>query len=84
MKTQHPIFLQMPHLNELPHTDVYMLDSNLVIGYILDSIPGWKVWVDEHIALGKKLYLLEQTISEVSVKHKVLPNGFEPLRVYLS
>lgn len=66
-------------LAELSLDDVYILDSNLVIGYINDDIPGWRVWADKYLARGKKFLLLEMTMNEVSVMHPHLPPGFELL-----
>jgi hypothetical protein len=68
-------------LNNMSHDDVYLLDSNLVIGYLKDDITGWKNWADDHIKLGKKFLLLPQTITEISVKHPILPPGFDPSRL---
>lgn len=74
--------LDVKPFSEMPLTDIYLVDSHLVIGYMKEDIPGWKAWADTYIALGKKFLLLEQVVKEVSVKHDELPPGFEPLRVF--
>ena len=65
----------------MSHDDVYFLDSNLVIHHLNNFYPAWTAWADNHIKLGKKFFLLPQTIKEISVKNPVLPEGFEPLRL---
>lgn len=70
-------------LAKLPHSDVYIVDSNLLIGYVKNYIVGWKDWASAHIALGNKFYILEQTLKEVTVKTPNLPDGFELLKVIL-
>lgn len=85
-KSQRPEFNpRMDHksFTTLPHTDIYILDSSLAIAYLKNNIPGWKTWADTHIALGKKFLLLEQTVEELKAINRILPKGFEPLKVLL-
>jgi hypothetical protein len=63
---------------ELPRDDVYILDSNLVIAYQKNSIPSWNAWIQDHFKLGKRFYILPQTVPEL--KHGV-PEGFEVLDI---
>jgi hypothetical protein len=63
--------------DELPHDDVYILDSNLVIAYQNNSIPGWNAWIDAHLKLEKRLYILPQIIP----LRDGVPEGFEVLEV---
>ena len=87
-KAQSPAFnrsdLDYKPLKILPHTDIYIVDSSLVSGYMKNEIPGWKAWADAHISLGNEFLLLEQTVKEIGVNHRILPKGFEPLKVHSS
>jgi hypothetical protein len=78
-----PTMIDKPPTN-LPHTDVYILDSSLALGYFNNDIPGWRARVNHHILLGKKFLLLQETVQEVTAKHNVLPEGFEQLKVILN
>ena len=61
--------------DKLPHEDEYILDSNLVISYQENSIPGWNSFIDAHLKLGNKFYLLPIGISAD------IPQGFEILDI---
>jgi hypothetical protein len=64
--------------DELSHQDEYILDLNLVIGYQTNDIPGWNSYVNSHLRLGKRLYLLPQVIPELEAG---IPKGFEVLDI---
>jgi hypothetical protein len=64
--------------DDLPHDDVYILDSNLVIAYQNNSIPGWNAWIDAHLKLEKRLYILPQIIPAL---RDGIPEGFEVLEI---
>ena len=49
---------EMNTFRTLSHDNVYILDQSLVLGSINGDISGWNVWVDEHVRLGKKMYIL--------------------------
>ena len=63
-------------LNKLPTRDVYIVDSNLVIGYLDDDVMSWRTWAARQIGMGKKLYYLDMVTPLV----KEVPLGFEELR----
>jgi len=56
-------------IESMSHDDVYVLDSNLVILYYENEdnsrMVGWRTFVNDHFALGKKLYLLPMMVGEV-------------------
>ncbi|XXQ39115.1 PIN domain-containing protein [Plasmodiophora brassicae] len=63
-------------LGTMPHDDVYLLDSSLVLGYCNDEIPGWKAFVNDHVQMGKRFYLLPQAAAIASEHAVELPGGF--------
>jgi len=67
-------------IGTLPLDDIYIVDSNLVIGYVQDDITGWKTWVDHYLSSsGRKFLMLPQTVEEVSIKCTDFPPGFVAL-----
>lgn len=67
-------------LGALPLDDIYIVDSNLEIGYIQDDITGWKIWADHYLSTsGKEFLILPQTVEEVNVKCSDFPPGFVAL-----
>jgi hypothetical protein len=48
----------MNTFKNLSHEDVYILDQSLVLGYVNNDIIGWKEWVDDHLHLGKRFFIL--------------------------
>ena len=63
-------------LNKLPARDVYIVDSNLVIGYLDDDVVNWRRWASRQIGMGKKLFYLNMITPLI----KEVPMGFEELR----
>jgi hypothetical protein len=61
----------------MSHDDILLLDSSLVIGYVGSSIVGGKDCADDHMKLGKKFYLVKETINGLSAKNCILPTRFE-------
>jgi len=57
----------MNTFKNLSHEDVYILDQSLVLGYVNNDIIGWKVWVDEHLCLGKRFYILPSAGNNVII-----------------
>ncbi len=54
-------------VSSMPHDDIYILDaSNLIIGYIENTMPIWKKWVDDHVAANKQLFVLPRSAAEVN------------------
>jgi hypothetical protein len=69
-------------ISALPLDEIYIVDSNLVIGYIKDDITGWKIWADYYLSTsGREFLMLPQTIEEISVKCSNFPPGFAALRM---
>ena len=61
----------------MSHDGVYVLDSNLAVAYKQKSIPGWNEFADEHVKLGKKMYVVSISSEEVVGG---LPSFIETLR----
>lgn len=57
----------MNTFKNLSHEDVYILDQSLVLGYINNDIVGWKSWVDDHLKLDKRFFILP-TAGNVALK----------------
>jgi len=53
-------------ISSMPHDDIYILDANLIIGYVENSIPLWTKWVDDHVAAKKQLFVLPRSAAEVN------------------
>ncbi len=64
---------------ELSHDNVYILDTKLVTVYQNNSLPGWNTWIDEHFKLGKRLYILPQSVPEL--KGGISSEEFEVLEI---
>ena len=62
-------------LNKLPTRDVYIIDSNLVIGFHQDDVIHWRRWASKQISIGKKFFYLDPVASLV----KEVSPGFEQL-----
>lgn len=56
-------------LDSMSHDDVFVLDANLVICYTQQTIPAWNKFADEHLALGKKFYMIEMNFEELEDGH---------------
>jgi hypothetical protein len=52
-------------LADMSHDEVYVLDANLVICYKNNHIPAWNKFADEHMALGKKFFMVSFNFDEV-------------------
>lgn len=66
--------------DDLPYENEYILDSNLVISYQKNGLPGWNSFVDSHLKLGKKFYLLPPGVHELRAGIGI-PKGFELLDI---
>jgi len=63
-------------LKTLPIDHVYILDTNLVVAYVKDEIPGWKEWANSYLATGRQFLLLPPTIKAL--------NGTIPINGFIS
>ena len=55
-------------LADMSHDEVYVLDANMVICYKNKHILEWNKFADEHVALGKKFYMVSFNFDEVNSK----------------
>ena len=69
-----PGFVVIPYPNvnrtavfdSLPHDVICMIASDLAIFYQNGFINAWKEWVDEHVRLGRKLYMIDFAAEQVT------------------
>ncbi len=48
-------------ISSMPHDDVYILDANLIIEYIENTMLLWIKWVNDHVAAKKQLFVLPRS-----------------------
>lgn len=71
-------------LGEANFADVFLLDANMVIHYINNTIPQWNTFVDGYfLQTHRKMYLMPITWKEVNYGGK-LPSGLPPCFEVLS
>ena len=58
------------------HDSYYSVDSNMVISYIANDIPGWREYVDHMSRKGKRFFITNVIHQEVSRKNPILPPAF--------
>ena len=54
------------------HDCYYSVDSNMIISYIANDIPGWREYVDHMSRKGKRFFITQ----EVMRKNPILPPAF--------
>ena len=57
------------------HDCYYSVDSNMVISYVSDDIPGWRVYVD-HMSLKGKRFFMTKIIHDEVVRKTPIPAAF--------
>lgn len=66
-------------LKDPEHDAYYMVDVNMVIGYMNDSIKDWKEYANKLSTNGERLFVTPRIAEEITIRSKI-PNLFTVLQ----
>ncbi len=66
-------------ITNMPHDDIYILDSSLVVALVKNENEHWTRWVQEHLRLGRTCYITPTVVNECH--DDALPPSVVPLMI---